>query len=135
MTDYDDLLTLPHKISDRRIPMPMQKRAAQFAPFAALTGYEDAVQEAGRRTSERLEMTEDRAELLDQKLRWLRDHILTLPEICVTWFIPDERKSGGEYCTVTGHAKKLELSKRKLLLQCGIVIPLEDIWDLCVPEI
>ncbi len=134
MTEYDDILPLPHKVSDRRAPMPMEKRAAQFAPFAALSGYEEAVQEAGRRTAKREELTEDRAEMLDQRLRWLRDHIIALPEITVTWFVPDEKKSGGAYRTVTDHAKRLESAKRMLHLQSGITVPLEDVWDLLVPE-
>ena len=130
MSDYDEMLPLPRPVSDRRMPMPMHNRAAQFAPFAALTGYDEAVQEAGRRTDCRPEISEDRAEMLDRRLRWLRDHILSLPEITVTWFVPDGKKAGGACRTVTDHAKRLDEHRRMLHLQCGIPVPLEDIFEL-----
>ena len=110
--------------------MAMEKRAAQFAPFAALTGYDAAVLEAARYTDGRIELDEGSREALDRRFQLLRDHILELPKITVTYFIPDQRKSGGAYRTVTGHAKRLRLQSRTLELQCGEAIPLDEIISL-----
>ena len=130
MSDYDQLLPLTHPEPDRHPPMPMRNRAAQFAPFAALTGYDEAVQEAGRRTDRRPEVSEDQAEDINRCLCWLRDHIYELPEITVTWFVPDERKAGGALRTVTDHAKQLDVRRRILYLQCGISLPTAEILKL-----
>lgn len=135
MTGYDDMVALPHPKSDRRLPMPMRNRAAQFAPFAALTGYDEAVQEAGRCTEGRIELSEDAAEELNRRLCWVRDHMDEAPQITVTWFVPDARKAGGAYRTVTDRAAAWKAHRRVLLLQSGIEISVCDISGLTVqPE-
>lgn len=129
-TRYDDIIDLPRVITPGHRAMAMENRAAQFAPFAALTGYDAAVLEAARYTDRRIELDESAREALDQRLRLLWDHIIELPEITVTYFIPDTRKSGGAYRTVTGHAKRLRQQAGTLELQCGEVIPLEEVISL-----
>lgn len=129
-TRYDDIIDLPHVITPGHRAMPKENRAAQFAPFAALTGYDAAVMEAGRYTEGRVELDESAREALDQRLQLLRDHIIELPEITVTYFIPDSHKSGGAYRTVTDHAKRIRLHTRTLELQCGESVPIDEIIDL-----
>ena len=132
-TRYDDIIDLPHVITPGHKAMPIQNRAAQFAPFAALTGYDAAVLEAARCTDRRIELDENAREALDQRLQLLWDHIMELPEITVTYFIPDARKSGGAYQTVRGHAKRIRLYEKTLELQCGLSIPLPEIIDMQGP--
>ena len=132
MTGYDDMVALPRPKLDRRLPMPMRNRAAQFAPFAALTGYEEAVQEAGRRTEGRIELSEDAAEELNRRLCFVRDHIREAPKITVTWFVPDARKDGGDYRTVTDHAAAWKAHRRVLVLKNGTEIKVQDISALTV---
>ena len=102
---YDDIINLPHHVSATRPHMSMGDRAAQFAPFAALTGYEDAVREAARLTEERVELTEDAQAALDARLRLLADGSMAGKAVTLTWFQPDARKSGGAYVTATGILK------------------------------
>ena len=102
MGEYDDLLYLPHPVSRKHPPMSAMDRAAQFSPFSALTGYEAVLQEAGRLTDSRAELTEYSRDILDQKQQILLDAAPAHPEITVTCFIPDRRKQGGAYGTLKG---------------------------------
>ena len=135
MTRYQDLLTLRRPTFDRRPPMPARNRAAQFAPFAALSGYDDAVEEAGRRTDCRVDISEDRAELLNRRLEWLGDHIAERPTITAVWFVPDMKKAGGEYRIETDCAAVLNPHLHTLSLQNGNVIPLADLYDLQITNL
>ena len=130
MGKYDDIIHLPHHVSSTRAHMPMLDRAAQFQPFRALTGYEDAVHEAARQTDEKIELTEDEKLLLDAKLQKLADSIDSRPLVTVTWFQPDKRKTGGVYATTTGQLKKIDDFKGVLILLNGERIPVEDILDI-----
>ena len=127
---YDDIIDLPHHVSATRPQMSMLDRAAQFSPFAALTGYDAAIRETGRLTDRRIELSEDSRAALDRKQQLLVECLADHPEVSVTYFIPDERKSGGAYVTVTGIAKKVDDYQRLLLLTDGTKIPLDDILDL-----
>lgn len=129
MGKYDDIIHLPHHVSGTRAHMPMLDRAAQFQPFRALTGYEDAVHEAARKTDEKIELTEDEKTLLDAKLQKLADSIDSCPLVTVTWFQPDKRKTGGVYAT-TGQLKKIDDFEGMLILLNGERIPVEDILDI-----
>ena len=127
MGKYDDIIDLPHHISATRPRMPMIDRAAQFMPFRALTGYEDAVHETSRLTDERVELTEDEKALLDAKLQRLTDRLASRPQVTLTWFQPDKRKAGGAYVTTTGRLKKIDDFEGVLLLASGERIAIKDI--------
>ena len=127
---YDDIINLPHHVSATRPQMSMINRAAQFSPFAALTGYDAAIKETGRLTDCRIELSEDARADLDRKQRLLSDSLAEYPEVSVTYFIPDERKSGGAYITVTGSVKKLDDFQRIMVLTDGTIIPVDEIVEL-----
>ena len=124
---YDDIIHLPHHTSPRRAGMPMIDRAAQFSPFAALTGYEAVIEETGRLTDSITELTDSSKQVLDEQFRILAENCGALPRITVTWFEPDRQKSGGSYVTVTGQLKKVEEYEQVLRLADGREIPMEAI--------
>mgnify|MGYP001780662477 FL=1 len=127
---YDDIIHLPHHVSKTRPQMSMEDRAAQFSPFAALTGYDAAILETGRLTEDKLELGEETQAILDRKQRYLAEIIDTKPEITVTYFVPDEKKSGGAYSTVTGFLKRIDEYERVLMLTDGRKIQLDAIFDI-----
>lgn len=127
---YEDILNLPHHVSKTRPQMSMLDRVAQFSPFAALTGYDDAIKETGRLTDEKIEMDEDRKAALDMKQAYLIEMIDEQPEISITYFLPDTKKSGGAYVTVTGNLKRFDEYERLLILTDGKKIPMDDIADI-----
>lgn len=127
---YDDMLHLPHHVSKTRRRMSRQERAAQFSPFAALTGYDATIREAGRLTDARAVLTESSHERLDEKLRRLLEEIGRQPEVTVTYFEPDARKEGGAYVHVTGRVKKVDRHTMTILLTDGTRIPLAEVFDL-----
>ena len=130
MGNYDDIIDLPHHVSSTRPRMPMLDRAAQFQPFRALTGYEDAVRETARLTDRRMELTEEEKARLDAALQRLMDSISSRPQVSVTWFQPDKRKAGGAYVTTTGRLKKIDDLEGVLILLGGERIVIEDILDI-----
>ena len=130
MGNYDDIIDLPHHVSSTRPRMPMIDRAAQFQPFRALTGYEDAVRETARPTDRRIELTEEEKARLDAALQRLMDSISSRPQVSVTWFQPDKRKAGGAYVTTTGRLKKIDDLEGVLILLGGERIVIEDILDI-----
>ena len=130
MGNYDDIIDLPHHVSSTRPRMPMIDRAAQFQPFRALTGYEDAVRETARLTDRRIELTEEEKDRLDAALQRLMDSISSRPQVSVTWFQPDKRKAGGAYVTTTGRLKKIDDLEGVLILLGGERIVIEDILDI-----
>ena len=127
---YDDIINLSHHVSATRPQMSMIDRAAQFSPFAALTGYDAAIKETGRLTDEKIELDEDTKAALDMKQAYLLEIIDDQPEITVTYFLPDTKKSGGEYVTVTGNLKRFDEYERLLILTNGKKIPMDDIADI-----
>ena len=127
---YDDIIHLPHPTSKNRPRMSIHDRAAQFSPFAALSGHAAAIAETARLTDRKLELDEDTKAELDRRQAILLEHISERPEITVTWFRPDERKSGGAYITTTGRLKKIDEIERVLVLTDGARIPLEDVAGL-----
>ena len=127
---YDDIIDLPHHVSKKHPPMPMEDRAAQFSPFAALTGYGDAVKETARLTDKKLEMDEEKLTKLNTEFAILKDSLLLEPEVTVTYFVPDERKSGGRYVDINGKAKRIDEFDRLLILDDGRRIPLDDIISI-----
>ena len=127
---YDEIINLPHHVSTTRPQMPLSDRAAQFAPFAALTGYDSAIKETGRLTDERIELDEEALTALDRKYQLLMDTLDDAPEVTIIYFQPDERKAGGQYVSATGTVKKVDTFGRRILLQDGTRIPLDSVYDL-----
>lgn len=127
---YEDIIHLPHPTSLTRPRMPLLDRAAQFSPFAALTGYDEAVKETARLTQERMEIDASSKQELDEKLWILEAHLEEAPEITITFFKPDEKKSGGFYRSVTGQAKKIEPYERCIVMQDKQRIPLDEIIQI-----
>ena len=127
---YDDIIHLSHPTSKNRPRMSIHDRAAQFSPFAALSGHAAAIAETARLTDRKLELDEDTKAELDRRQAILLEHISERPEVTVTWFRPDERKSGGAYITTTGRLKKIDEIERVLVLTDGARIPLEDVAGL-----
>ena len=127
---YDDIINLPHHISLKRPQMPMHDRAAQFSPFAALTGYDEAIKEEGRLTSGRIELGEYESELLDRSLRDILEHIDGRPYISVIYFEPDERKSGGAYREKSGRLKRVDEHERKLYFTDGTGVDMDSVIEI-----
>lgn len=127
---YDDIINLPHHVSCTRPQMPRENRAAQFAPFAALTGYDAAISETARITDTRVELDENAIELLDMKLRLLADGIDEQPEIAVTYFRPDEKKKGGAYITASGALKKIDDYEHEIIFMDGKKIHIKNIIEI-----
>ena len=124
MGAYDDMIHLPHPTSEKHPRMSMAGRAAQFSPFAALVGHGAAILETARLTDQKPELTEDEKVLLDEKLRLL---VSSGWEARFTYFLPDEKKSGGAYVTTAGALKKVDPLERRIVLTDGTTIPIEDI--------
>lgn len=127
MTEYDDIIDLPRPKSKHE-PMPMSDRAAQFSPFAALTGYGDAIDETARLTDARIELSEEERAELDYKQQYLAT--LDSPTVTVTYFVPDERKSGGAYVTHTGVLKRVDEVERMVVFKDGLRVPLDEVMDI-----
>lgn len=130
MNGYDDIINMPHHVSETHSHMSMQDRAAQFSPFAALTGHGDAVKETARLTDEKIELTEDEIAGINQKLNFLTERAEERPEITVEYFVPDERKPGGAYITVTGNFKRIDEYNHNLVFESGAAISLANILKI-----
>ncbi len=130
MQDYEDIIHLPHHVSETHPRMSRLNRAAQFSPFAALTGYGAAIQEAGRLTDRKIQLDEDSQAVLDRKLAILREQLSKHPEVSVTYFQPDGKKDGGAYASFSGQVKKIQDYEQLLVFTDGTQIPFSDILDL-----
>lgn len=127
---YGDMFDMPHHVSESRKPMSMHDRAAQFSAFAALTGYDDEVEETARLTEARPALSEDKRDDIDKKLQILSEHLAERPEISVTFFVPDERKSGGAFSAYTGELRHIDYYNGYLIFTDGEKISLWDIFDI-----
>ena len=127
---YDDIIDLPHHISSQRAAMSQKDRAAQFSPFAALTGYDGIIAETGRLTQQDTELTESRIEELNRRLCLLLSRLEEAPEVTVTWFCPDQRKAGGAYLQKTGQLKKLDPYESQLIFTDGTAIAIDSIYAI-----
>lgn len=130
MGKYDDIIHLPHPTSVRHPRMSRQDRAAQFSPFAALTGLGAALQESARLTERRLIPDEYEQAELDKKLQYLRENLSRQPAVDITHFVPDTRKEGGSYRRTEGRVRKLLEFERQLVLTDGTILAIEDILEL-----
>ena len=124
---YDDIINLSHHVSSGHPQMPMMNRAAQFSPFAALTGYDDAVRETARLTDEKIELDEYEKEELDRKIQWIGSHLDEHIPVSITYFQPDDKKAGGAYEEIVDTVRKINVYEHEILLSGGTRIPMEDI--------
>ena len=128
--DYSDIINLPHHVSKKHPQMPMMARAAQFAPFAALTGYDAVIHETARQTDKQVELEEYDNERLNRIFSELMDSLEEHPMVTVSYFKPDEHKAGGAYMTVTGQLKKIDTYEQLMVMEDGTAIPIGNIMDL-----
>ncbi len=127
---YDGIIDLPHHVSDRHPPLGKDSYAAQFSPFAALTGYEGVIEETARATDERPELDEEAKERLSGRLAILLDHLDEAPVVSVTHFVPDGKKSGGSFVALTGSIKSYSQTERMITMSSGERIPLDNVYEI-----
>ena len=129
---YDDIIKLSHHISKKHPQMSMEERAAQFAPFAALVGYEDAVEETARITTKRIELNEEEKNALDIKLQMLNEQIRIqiYPNVTIMYFVPDLKKDGGKYIKISGMVKKIDEYKQLIILDDKTEISINEIISI-----
>jgi len=130
MGKYDDIINLPHHVSATRPHMAAIDRAAQFAPFAALTGYEGAVKETARLTDERIELDEYAQGALSDRLQIIADQMKEHPKIAITYFQPDAKKKGGAYIAAAGTVKKIDEYEWVVVMTDGTAIPIDEIISI-----
>lgn len=131
---YDDIIHLPHHVSVKHPQMSLMNRAAQFSPFAALTGHSAAIRETARLTDSFIELTEDQKEQLDEQLQEFLADLSHHPEAEITYFQPDQRKEGGTYVTIRGNIKKIDNYRRRIFLMDGTVIPMDMLFSIVQTE-
>lgn len=129
MDNYSDIINLSRPVS-KRPRMSLEQRSAQFAPFAALTGYEGQVKETARLTNKKIEINEELKEILNQKIQLIQKKIKEQPQIEITYFIPDSKKDGGRYETVTNSVKKIDTYKGEIILIDETTIAIDEIIDI-----
>ena len=127
---YDDIINLPHHVSKKHPRMSLEARSAQFVPFAALTGYDEVIKETARLTNKRIEINEEMKAILDEKLLMIKAQIQSKPSITVTYFVPDSKKDGGKYVSVTGKVIKIDEYKQHIILENKIEIPISEIIEI-----
>lgn len=130
MGKYDAIIGLPHHVSRKHPPMPMEKRAAQFAPFAALTGHAAAIRETARQTDQKIELDDAMKLEISDRLRELADRLPDAPPVVITYFLPDAYKSGGAYVDAAGTVRKLDAYARVIVMQDGRKIPIDDVLEV-----
>lgn len=127
---YDDIINLPHHVSKKHPQMSLHDRAAQFSPFAALTGHKAAINETARLTDEKQILSEDVIAKLNEQLNLIKENISSNPIVTITYFVPDDRKSGGAYISHTGVVKKIDEYNHTVILTDKTVIPIEQISEM-----
>lgn len=127
MNNYEDIINMPHHVSTKHPQMSLENRAAQFAPFAALTGYDDIIKETSRLTDMKLELSEEMKDIINDKLNFLNEKIKSKPIATITYFIKDKVKEGGSYITVTSNIKQIDLVNKYIILTNKKKISINDI--------
>ena len=127
---YEDIVNLPPHISKKHPQPSMMDRAARFAPFAAITGYEEMVLEEARVTEERIDLDEGTLSLLNEKLNMIQEFLDEEPEVTITYFEPDKKKSGGAYVNITGIVKRIDEYEHFVIMTDGKKIRIEDIYAM-----
>lgn len=131
--DYDDIINLPHHVSKTHPHMSLADRAAQFSPFAALTGYEEAIKEAGRIVDEKIELSEEEKEEINRQLNYLNEHKKDNIQITITYFLKDMKKNGGSYRQITSNLKRLDEIEKTILLADNTILRIDDIRKIQSP--
>lgn len=129
---YKDIINLPHHVSKKHPKMSLEARSAQFAPFAALVGYDALVHETARLTDDKIEIDEEEKEIIDSQLQLVKEQISDRPKVTITYFVKDTRKAGGEYVTAEANVKKIDDYKNSIVMENGLEIPIEDILKLSI---
>lgn len=132
---YWDIINLLYQKSSRRPSMPIHHRAAQFAPFAALTSHDGAIKEVARQITDKMELDESSIQQLNEKLQALKKHLHHQPSVRITYFQPDETKSGGSYVTLNGKVRRIDEAHQMLVMSQGISIPLSNLLDIECEEL
>lgn len=127
---YEDIINLPHHRSSKRAHMSLHDRAAQFAPFAALTGHEEAIEETARLTDEEVILDENTIEKINQKLYDIVQHLPEKRNVVITYFRPDTLKQGGAYLTDVGSVNKVDEKAKKVFMDSGMAIDMEQIVEV-----
>ena len=130
MSKYDNIINLPHFELKNHKRMTIESRAAQFSPFAALTGYSESVKETSRLTKEKIILSEDMKSKLNMKLQMIEEHIKELPDINVLYFVEDKKKTGGEYKEYNGKVRRIDIIEKKIIFVDKTVIPIYDILKI-----
>lgn len=130
--DYSDIISAPRHRSDVHPAMSLSNRAAQFAPFAALSGFDDDVAETARLTDDKLILEEERLNILNSRMQLLLELISSRPTVEVTYFIPDERKSGGRVITVGGRVRRIDEANRKIIFTNSLAVEFDDVYDIVI---
>ena len=127
---YKDIIDLPHHQSKKRQQMSLIDRAAQFSPFAALTGHNDAIIETARLTDRQIELDEGTKSIINEKIQMISDYLSEKPTVTITHFEPDIKKAGGAYLNTTGTVKRIDEFKKEIILTDGRIISIESISDI-----
>ena len=130
MNKYKDIINLPHHVSKTRNPMSLYNRAAQFAPFAALTGYNDTIKETARLTEQKIELSDELKNMLNQKIKLIIENIKLQPEVVITYFVHDNKKSGGVYKTISGNVKRIDEVEKCIIFTNKLKIFFSDIISI-----
>ena len=134
MNKYNDIINLPHHISKKYFQMKKESRAAQFAPFAALTGYGDAINETARITDSRIELDEEMKVIINDKLNIINSHITDKPEVNFTYYVPDKKKDGGSYISITGNVRQIDVVNGVIILSNKKKINISDLIGVNILE-
>lgn len=129
MNNYDDIINLNRPISKHK-HMTIEERSAQFAPFAALVGYDNAVKETARLTENKIELNDEQQDMLNFKLRYLYDNINNKNEVTITHFVKDNKKVGGKYINTTGIIKQIDSVQENIKLNNNVIIYMNDIINI-----
>ena len=130
--NYDDIINLPRHVSDKHPHMSIHDRAAQFAPFAALTGHSEAVSETARYVDEKIDLGEDAIKEIQNVLNYIQEHISESPQVTITYFVADDRKHGGRYVTETNTVKTMNDLDKLIYLNNGVQIKYDNIYEISI---
>ncbi len=130
MNKYDDIINMPHHVSKIRKPMSLQNRSAQFAPFSALTIYDEKIREVARETSRKIELDDGIKLMLNEKLCLIKNDIKLRPRVTITYFVRDEKKMGGCYKTITGNVRVVDEVYKRIVLIDNTIISFDNVIDI-----